>query len=98
MEARANVVPDLEGHCQELQRQIDSQGDKLIEMTLAKAAAEGRLEAAQDQLAQLHEEKNATDARVQTMVEACDNLQVRAFACCRGLLSTCWSVWTLQKS
>lgn len=75
-EARVTVVPDLEGRCQDLQQQLDSQREKLIEITLAKAAADERLETAQDELAQLHKEKNASDARVQTMVEACDILQV----------------------
>ncbi|CAM9187798.1 unnamed protein product [Scytosiphon promiscuus] len=79
MEARANAAPDLERRCQDLQRQVDTQSDELVEMTLAKAAADERWETAQDQIAQLREEKNATDARVQTMVEACDILQVVKF-------------------
>ncbi|CAM9914278.1 unnamed protein product [Ectocarpus sp. 13 AM-2016] len=73
-EARANVVPDLEARCQDLQQQYDNQSDKLTQMTLMKASAEERLEVARDQLAQLQEEKNATDVRLQTMVEAYDML------------------------
>ncbi|CAM9508093.1 unnamed protein product [Ectocarpus sp. 12 AP-2014] len=73
-EARANVVPDLEARCQDLQQQYDNQSDKFTQMTLMKASAEERLEVAHDQLAQLQEEKNATDVRLQTMVEAYEML------------------------
>ncbi|CAM9619454.1 unnamed protein product [Ectocarpus sp. 4 AP-2014] len=69
-EARANIVPDLEARCQDLQQQYDNQSDKLTQTTLMKASAEERLEVAHDQLAQLQEEKNATDVQLQTIVEA----------------------------
>lgn len=78
-EAHANVVPDLEARCQDLQQQYDNQSDKLTQMTLMKASAEERLELAHDQLAQLQEEKNATDVRLQTMVEAYEMLTVIFF-------------------
>ncbi|CBJ30129.1 Kinesin motor domain containing protein [Ectocarpus siliculosus] len=73
-DARANVVPDLEARCQDLQQQYDNQSDKLTQMTLMKASAEERLEVAHDLLARLQEEKNATDVRLQTMVEAYEML------------------------
>ncbi|CAM9471600.1 unnamed protein product [Ectocarpus fasciculatus] len=73
-EARANVVPDLEARCQDLQQKLDSQSDKLTQMTLTKASAEERLEVAHDQMAQLQEEMNATDVRLQTVVEAYEML------------------------
>lgn len=72
MDAHVTVVPDLDARCQDLQRQLDTQSDRLTQMTLTKAAAEEELELAQDQVAQLHEEKNATDARLRTVVEAYD--------------------------
>lgn len=91
-EARANVVPDLEARCQDLQQQLDNQSDKLTQMTLAKASAEERLEVAHDQLAQLQEEKHATDVRLQTMVEAYEMLTVIFFVQKRIFLSisTAW--------
>lgn len=104
-EARANVVPDLEARCQDLQQQLDSQSDKLTEMTLTKASAEERLEVAHDQMAQLQEEKNATDVRLQTMVEAYEMLTVIFFVCkrvfslgdpLRGMLAELKSTWILK--
>lgn len=74
MDAHITVVPDLDARCQDLQRQLDNQSDRLTRMTLMKAAAEEELQIAQDQLAQLHEEKNATDARLRTVVEAYDRI------------------------
>lgn len=74
MDARINVVPDLDARCQDLQKQLDDQSDRLTQTILAKAAAEEELEIAQDQLAQVHEEKHATDIRLQTMVDAYDRM------------------------
>lgn len=74
MDAHVTVVPDLDARCQDLQRQLDTQSDRLTQMTLTKAAAEEELELAQDQVAQLYEEKNAADARLRTVVEAYDRI------------------------
>lgn len=74
MGARINVVPDLDARCQDLQQQLDVQSDKLTQMTLTKAAAEEGLETAQDQMAQLNEEKRAMGVRLQTMADAYDRL------------------------
>eukprot|EP00752_Nemacystus_decipiens_P004046 g3705.t1 len=74
MGARINVVPDFDARCQDLQRQLDDQSDKLTEMTLTKAAAQEGLEVAQDQVAQLYEEKRVMDARFQTMADAYNRL------------------------
>lgn len=74
MDARINVVPDLDARCQDLQKQLDDQSDKLIRMTLTKAAAVDGLETAQDQMAQLHEEKCAMHARLQATTDAYDRL------------------------
>lgn len=74
MDAHITVVPDLDARCQDLQRQLDNQSDRLTQMTLKKAAAEEGLELARDQLAQLFEEKNSTNARLQTVVEAYDRI------------------------
>lgn len=74
MGARINVVPDLDARCQDLQKQLDDQSDKLTEITLTKAAAEEGLETAQDQMAQLHEEKRAMGARLQAVADAYDRL------------------------
>lgn len=74
MGARINVVPDLDARCQDLQKQLDDQNDKLTQITLVKAATEERLETAQDQIAQLHEEKRAMHARLQAMADAFDRL------------------------
>ena len=70
MDARINIVPDLDARCQDLQKQLDDQSDRLAQTILAKAAVEEGLEVAQDQLAQVHEEKHATDIRLQAMVDA----------------------------
>lgn len=74
MGARINVVPDLDARCQDLQKQLDDQSDKLTRMALTKASAEEGLETAQDQMAQLNEEKRATDARLQAIADAYDRL------------------------
>lgn len=74
MGARINVVPDLDERCQDLQKQLDNQSDQLTRMALTKAAAEEGLETAQDQVAQLHEEKRTMNARLQTIADAYDRL------------------------
>lgn len=74
MGARINIAPDLDARCQDLQKQLDDQSDKLTRMTLTKAAAEERLEITLDRVAQLHEEKNAMDSRLQAMADAYDRL------------------------
>lgn len=38
--ARKNVVPDLEARCQDLQQKLDSKSDELANMTARKTAAE----------------------------------------------------------